>query len=153
MPAEPSCAPNHHADYPAFAGLTGLLAAASMVFGRRDDARLAQQLSQLRPGDHVVDVGCGPGAAARQAAKAGAAVVGVDPAPVMRRAARLLTQRSGAVRFVEGTAEALPVADASASVVWAIASAHHWADLDGGLREVRRVLRPGGRFVAIEREA
>jgi ubiquinone/menaquinone biosynthesis C-methylase UbiE len=43
------------------------------------------------------------------------------------------------------------VGDASATVVWALASVHHWQDVDAGLAEVRRVLRPGGRFLAIER--
>jgi ubiquinone/menaquinone biosynthesis C-methylase UbiE len=57
----------------------------------------------------------------------------VEPAP----------QRAGA--------EALPLPDSSVSVVWSIASVHHWADLDAGLHEARRVLKPGGRLVAIER--
>src|SRR5581483_3842833 len=143
--------PNHHAHYPGFAGLRGLVAAASMVAGRSGDARLAARLSDLASGDSVLDVGCGPGAAARYAARLGATVVGVDPAPVMLRVARLLTVPSGRIRYIEGKAEALPVPDSSMSVVWSIASVHHWADLETGLREVRRVLSPGGRFVAIER--
>ena len=70
----------------------------------------------------------------------------------MLRFARLLTRRPAhPVRYVEGTAEALPLPDASVSVAWSIASVHHWADLDAGLREARRVLKPGGRLVAIER--
>jgi ubiquinone/menaquinone biosynthesis C-methylase UbiE len=98
-----------------------------------------------------VDVGCGPGTAVRQAAQLGASVVGVDPAAVMLRVARLLTRSSDRVRFAYGRAEALPLPDASVSVVWSIATVHHWADLDAGLCEARRVLRPGGRLVAIER--
>jgi ubiquinone/menaquinone biosynthesis C-methylase UbiE len=70
----------------------------------------------------------------------------------MLRLAQLLTRRSAhTVRYVEGSAEALPLPDSSVSVVWSIASVHHWADLDAGLREARRVLKPGGRLVAIER--
>src|SRR3954465_7561562 len=60
-------APNHHHDHPAFAGLTGLVAAATMTVGRDGDARLAVELARLAPGDLVVDVGCGPGVAARHA--------------------------------------------------------------------------------------
>ena len=100
----------------------------------------------------MVDIGCGPGVAARHAARLGARVIAVDPAAVMLRVARLLTRRRGKVRYVEGAAEALPVADGAASVVWSIATVHHWGDLDAGLRELCRVLRSGGRFVAIERQ-
>ena len=144
--------PNHHAHYPGFAGPAGFLAAASMVLGGKGNARLAGRLSDLAPGDTVADIGCGPGTAARHAARLGASVVGIDPAPVMLRLARLLTRHPAhAVRYAEGGAEALPLPGSSVSVAWSIASVHHWADLDAGLREARRVLRPGGRLVAIER--
>jgi ubiquinone/menaquinone biosynthesis C-methylase UbiE len=151
MSMEEACAPNHHAHYPGFAGLTGLLGAATMIVGRQGDARLAEELSGLRAEDIVLDVGCGPGAAVRRAARSAASVTGVDPAPIMLRVARLLSRPSEKTRFVEGTAEALPVPDGSVSVLWSIASVHHWADLDAGLREGLRVLRPGGRLVVIER--
>jgi ubiquinone/menaquinone biosynthesis C-methylase UbiE len=151
MTTEHTRVPNHHAHYPGFAGLTGFLAAASMVLGRGGDARLAERLSGLGPGDTVVDVGCGLGAAVRRAARLGASTVGVDPASVMLRLARILTRSSLPVRYLQGGAEALPLPDESASVVWSIASVHHWGDLDAGLRESRRVLRPAGRLVTIER--
>jgi ubiquinone/menaquinone biosynthesis C-methylase UbiE len=144
--------PNHHAHYPGFAGLAGFLAAASMVLGGGSNARLAERLSELTAGDVVADIGCGPGTAARRAARAGASVTGVDPAPVMLRFARLLTRRSThPVRYAAGSAEGLPLPDSSVSVAWSIACVHHWADLDAGLHEARRVLEPGGRLVAIER--
>jgi SAM-dependent methyltransferase len=143
--------PNHHANYPGFAGLTGLLAAASMVVGREGDALLAEELSRLQPGDKVVDVGCGPGTAVRRAARLGASAIGVDPAPVMLRVARILTRSSVGARYVTGTAESMPLPDGSVSVLWTIASVHHWTDLDAALTEARRVLSPAGRLVAIER--
>lgn len=143
--------PNHHASYPGFAGITGLLAAATMAFGREGDARLAAQLSDLHSGDSIVDVGCGPGAAVRRAARLGVSVIGVDPAPVMLRVARILTRRSETVRYAIGSAESLPLPDGSVSVLWTIASVHHWTDLDAALAEAKRVLSPAGRLVAIER--
>src|SRR6516164_7309047 len=97
--------PNHHAHYPGFAGPTGFLAAASMVLGGEGNARLAERLSELAPGNAVADIGCGPGTAARRAARLGASVVGIDPAPVMLRLARFLTRRSNhAVRYAQGSA-------------------------------------------------
>jgi ubiquinone/menaquinone biosynthesis C-methylase UbiE len=124
-----------------------------MIVRRAGDARLAMALTGARPGDHVVDVGCGPGAAARFAAREGARVTGVDPARVMLGMARRLTRASAGVTYLEGTAESLPLPDASATVVWTIASVHHWHDVDRGLAEARRVLAPGGRFLAMERRA
>jgi ubiquinone/menaquinone biosynthesis C-methylase UbiE len=122
-----------------------------MILGRSGDAAVVERLSGLRSDDAVVDIGCGPGTAVRRAAKLGATATGVDPALVMLRVARLLTRPSASVHYVEGSAEDLPLPDDSASVVWSIASVHHWKDLDAGLREVLRVLGPGGRLVALER--
>ncbi len=150
---EQDAPPNHHADYPGFAGVCGLLAALSMVVGRKSDAQLAARLSGLERGDVVVDVGCGPGAAVREAARRGAVAMGVDPAPVMLRVAKLLTRPSAEVQYLEGAAESIPLPEASASIAWSIATVHHWSDIDAGLRELRRVLLPGGRLVAMERRA
>ena len=63
-----------------------------MAFGRKGDARACRALSNLRAGDRVVDIGCGPGVAVRYAARLGATATGVDPAAVMLRVARLLTR-------------------------------------------------------------
>ena len=145
--------PNHHAHYPGFAGPAGLLAAASMVPGGAGNARLAVRLSELAASDTVADIGCGPGTAARRAARLGASVVAIDPAPVMLRFARLLTRRSTqAIRYAEGSAEALPLPGSSASVAWSIASVHHWAGLNAGLHEARRVLKPSSCHSALPQD-
>lgn len=151
MDTRSSTAPNHHAHFPPFTGVLGLAAAATMLVGRDRYARLVAQLSGLSTADTVVDVGCGPGGAVRHAARLGASAIGVDPAPVMLRVARLVTPRTGSARFVHGNAESLPLPDASATVLWSIACVHHWADVDEALAEARRVLVPGGRLVVIER--
>jgi SAM-dependent methyltransferase len=142
--------PNHHAHHPGFAGLGGALAALCFTVGRGGDAELAVELTGAGPGDDVVDIGCGPGVAVRRAAARGASsVVGVDPATVMLRVARVLTL--GTPRYLVGTAEDLPLPDGSATVAWSLATVHHWQDIDAGLREARRVLRPSGRLLAVER--
>lgn len=156
--ANPSLPPNHHGSYPHFDGLRGLVAALRFTVGRWADAKLAIALTGAGPGDDVVDVGCGPGVAVRRVAARGASsVTGVDPAAVMLRFGRALSRpgrgHRTAVHYREGTAEALPVPDGAATVVWSLASVHHWHDLAAGLREVRRVLRPSGRFLAVERWA
>src|SRR5271166_5681318 len=115
--AEPHAPPNHHADHPGFAGVTRLLAALSMAFGRKGDARLAVRLSGLHSGDAVVDIGCGPGVAVRYAARQGATVTGIDPAPVMLRVARLWTRHPARVRYIGGVAEAIRLPEHSASIV------------------------------------
>ena len=143
--------PNHHARYPRFRGLGGAVAGLTMTIGREGDARLAAGLTGLTPDDHLVDIGCGPGAAARFAAHRGARVTAVDPAAVMLDLARRLTRSSTSVTYLDGAAEVLPLADASATVAWALATVHHWPELDQALAEVARVLASGGRFVAIER--
>ena len=142
--------PNHHAHYPGFAGLSGLLAALSMSFGRGRMARFAADRVAVSSADTLVDVGCGPGAAAREAARRGAAVTGIDPAPVMLTVARLVPSRARP-RWVVGEAEELDLPDQSQTIVWALATVHHWADVGAGLAECFRVLRPGGQLLAVER--
>ncbi|SEQ22675.1 class I SAM-dependent methyltransferase [Mycolicibacterium nivoides] len=144
---------NHHADHPGFAGVTGVLCGLVFLLVGRAKARLAADTAQLSSADHVVDVGCGPGTAARVAARRGARVTGVDPASTMLRIARLVTPKRAPISWRVGTAEALPVPDGSATVVWALATVHHWQDVDKAVAEARRVLVPGGRLIAIERQS
>lgn len=148
--SEDVLAPNHHGHHPGFSGFRGLVAAVAFTRGREPDAALAVRLAGLTAGDRLVDVGSGPGVAARRAASLGAEVVAVDPAPVMLRIG-CLVNRAKRLRYAHGSAQALPVADGWASVVWSLATVHHWPDIDGALAEVCRVLAPAGRLVVIER--
>lgn len=101
----------------------------------------------------MVDVGCGPGTAVREAAGRGAVATGVDPQPGMLTVARWISVRRQAQRvtWLPGSAEALPLPDAAATVVWSISSCHHWQDARAALREAHRVLAPGGRLLIAER--
>lgn len=144
---------NHHGDHPGFAGVTGTLFGLVFLLTGRRNARLAADLARVSAADHVVDIGCGPGTAARTAARRGARVTGVDPAPTMLRLARVVTRRRAPITWAQGGAEAIPVTDGSATVVWALATVHHWRDVTEGLAEVHRVLAPGGRLLAVERRS
>ncbi len=147
-------APNHHADYRQFCGAFGYVAGLTMIVGRGRDARLVLDLSGADEGDHVVDIGCGPGTAARIAARQGVRVTGVDPSEPMLDLARLLTRvrpPEGMVEWVCAGAEELPLPDGSASICWSLASVHHWPELEAGLAEVHRILQPGGTFIAVEK--
>lgn len=151
--AHTSPAPNHHAHHHGFAGVSGLLVGLTLIPGRGGVARLAADLTAVTADDHVVDVGCGPGSAVRVAARRGATVTGIDPAAVMLTLARRLTRSGPSIRWMDGAAEALPLPDGSATVLWSISTVHHWRDLDAGLSEAFRVLAPAGRLLAIERHA
>lgn len=149
--------PNHHGDNNAkFGGAIGYLAALTMVVGRSGDGELVTDLAHISETDHVLDIGCGPGTAARIAARTGASVTGVDPAQPMLHLARLLTrfgQPAGQIEWIQAGCESVPAADNTYSVCWSLASVHHWPDLDAGLTEVQRVLKPGGQFIALEKQS
>lgn len=126
----------------------------SMAFGRGGMARKVAQIANVSASDVVVDLGCGPGTAIRQARRSGAArAVGIDPSPQMLRFAHWLTRlrRLDRVVFLEGTAESVPLDARSATIVWAVQSVHHWENPKKGLREAFRVLAPGGRLVLAEK--
>lgn len=99
------------------------------------------------PGDRVLDLGCGLGAALAAAQNAGAEVAGIDPSPSMVERAK---SRLPGAEIVVGSAEKIPFPDDSFTGAVAIATYHHWADHSAGLAEARRVLAPGGRLLIVE---
>lgn len=105
-----------------------------------------------RPGERVVEIGAGMGAAMVVAAKSGAAVIATDPTPYMRRVLRLrgALMPGRRVEIADGAAEAIPAPDASVDAVWSVNTMHHWGDVDRALAEIRRVLKPGGRVVLVD---
>lgn len=98
----------------------------------------------------IVDIGTGPGALliAVAARCPTATIIGIDPAEQMRAAAaRRLARANLADRVVvmAGAAESLPLPDASVDLVVSSLSSHHWSEPATAIRELLRVLRPGGR--------
>jgi len=150
-PEAPS--PHGHAQHHLPPKLHSAVFALSMVFGRGKAAACVADVARLTPADRVVDIGCGPGTAVRVASRRCEWATGVDPDPTMLRFGRWLTSllRRRNVSLIEGPAEAIPLPDASATVVWALSSVHHWSDRAAGLAEAKRVLAPGGRIFLVER--
>ncbi len=100
-------------------------------------------------GKRVVDFGCGSGANTALLTNRGAHVWGIDISEELLRLAQrrlAVSGRAGGATFIAGSAHDMPFPDASIDVVFGIAILHH-LDLDLVSREVRRVLKPGGRAI------
>ena len=112
------------------------------------EQRLILDLMGNLDGTRFLDAGCGDGALIFAAASRGAEATGVDSDPAMLAAARTRADKDGIkAAFLEGRIERLPFPDASFDVVVAITVLCFVADAAGALREMARVLRPGGRLV------
>jgi arsenite methyltransferase len=108
-------------------------------------------LGELRPGESVVDVGCGAGIDSLIAAKKvgpDGRVIGVDMTPSMLEKARQGAKEAGLknVEFREGYAEELPIVDGWADVVISNGVLNLMPDKSAALEEVSRVLKPNGRL-------
>lgn len=115
--------------------------------------RRAVVLARITHEDRVLDLACGTGDFARAFAAAGpAGVVGCDFA--QRMLAQAIVRRgsthSTVIRWCAADALALPFADGAFTVASCAFGVRNWQDLDCGLREMYRVLRPGGRAVILE---
>lgn len=103
-------------------------------------------------GARVLDLGCGGGHVSYTIAPQVAQVVACDLSRPMLDAVTAEAQRRGIanIETTQAAAEALPFADGEFDAVVCRMSAHHWRDLDAGLREARRVLKGGSPAIFID---
>lgn len=98
----------------------------------------------------VLEIGCGGGLICAELARRGATAMGIDPSREALEVARARTCQEGLgaqCTFVPSSAEALPFADGSFSVLVCLDVLEHVQDLRATIREISRVLAPGGLFV------
>ncbi|KWX02123.1 hypothetical protein TH66_10355 [Carbonactinospora thermoautotrophica] len=133
-------------------GLLGRVA--GWIMARANTANQEETAGPLGvlPGDRVLEIGYGPGRLVRLLAERteAALIAGVDPSPVMLAQASRANRdavRAERVDLRTGTAERLPFPDATFDRVVSVNNVQLWPDLAAGLKEVHRVLRPGGRLV------
>jgi demethylmenaquinone methyltransferase/2-methoxy-6-polyprenyl-1,4-benzoquinol methylase len=101
----------------------------------------------VQPGARVLDACCGTGDLAVAAEREGGIVTGLDFSAEMLVRAR---RKSDTIEWVQGDMLALPWPDASFDAATVGFGIRNVADLDAGLRELRRVLRPGGHLAILE---
>jgi len=142
-----------------FSGPHGWLGrVAGMLMARKNgplNAWIVEQL-ELRPESRVLEIGFGPGLAVELAAAQAVRgrVAGLDKSAEMLAQARRRNRaavRAGRVDLRLGSAERLPFGDGSFSHACAVNSLQFWPDAAAALRELQRVLEPGGRLVLGQR--
>ncbi len=115
--------------------------------------RKAFDALHLSEGDTVADIGCGNGLLTEEIARAVGAtgrVVGVDPSDDMRSMAMSRCAGYPQVRIEDGVADQLPLRDGEADKAAAVQVLEYLSDIPAALTEAHRVLRKGGRFVAVD---
>ncbi len=121
--------------------------AEGMEAGHTPRALRALEAMPLRPGDRVLDLGCGNGWATRWMRRhvgSGGSAAGLDASAEMVERARARSEGRPGVEFVLGSFDALPWDDASFDHAFSFEALYYATDLDAALRELARVLEVGG---------
>lgn len=133
---------------PAYDFLNHLLSLGIDNYWRARASRTARNLVASNPDPRILDVATGTGDLAASMAKIpGAKVTALDLSPEMLAIAM---KKYPGITFLQGYAEKLPFQDASFDIVSAGFGVRNFEELDKGMREFRRVLKPGGHAIIIE---
>jgi SAM-dependent methyltransferase len=130
-------------------GWLGEIVARVMAFDTAHANRIAIERLAVQAGETVLEVGCGHGRTLARIAQAPCGfLAGIDPSEVMVRLARRRLRRcieAGRAEVSLAASSALPYPDARFDAALAVHVLYFWKDAIADLREIRRVLRPGGR--------
>src|SRR5205085_4374236 len=132
-------------------GVMGRLGGIIMARTNEDCGVWVAGLLEIGPGDSVLEVGFGPGVVIQHLSKLASAghVAGIDPSREMVEQARARNKaaiETGRVDLRRGSVESLPFDDNAFDKALAVNSMQVWPDSTAGLREMRRVMKPGGRL-------
>lgn len=135
-------------------GWLGRRLARAMNIGHASLTAWGLRYATVGPRSRILDVGCGGGQTIRRLAAVATDghVDGIDYAPASVAVARennAALIAAGRVAVQQAIVSTLPFADAAFDLVTAVETHYYWPDFAGDLREVRRVLTPGGQFVLI----
>ena len=115
--------------------------------------RMAFDALYVCEGETVVDIGCGNGLLSEEIARAvgpTGQVVALDPSADMRALAMKRTAKFPGVQIKDGTADALPLPDGQADKAASVQVLEYLPDIPAAMREANRILKSGGRFVAVD---
>ena len=141
---------SEHSPFALPTGVLGMVAGWIMARTNVQNNEWAIAALDVQAGDHVLEIGFGPGTAIRRLAEKARFVAGVDPSEVMVRQARARNRRAiaeGRVELRQGSVSALPYESERFDRVLSVNNVMFWPDPPRDLREVYRVLKPGGRVV------
>ena len=108
------------------------------------------KLARVQPGDAALDLCCGTGDVSFALARAGAEVTGLDFSAQMLAVATKRSLNVPAIRFLQGDAQNTPFPDQHFDVVTISYGLRNLANFDGGMREMWRVTKPGGRLLVLD---